>query len=233
MANTSLFSRLKRLFSSDVVIRNVGGNELQVIDTDKIQTSGEFATNSLMSRYQGIYSNPAATSLLGAQFNLNYQYLRTYLYSDYDTMDTDAIIASALDIIADECSLKNEQGEVLQIKSSDENIQKILYNLFYDVLNIEFNLWSWTRQMCKYGDFFLKLEISEKFGVYNVIPYSAYHIERKENFDPENPAKVVFNYSPDGFYGGGSSGYYMTPNADPVGNTIQAICVNGRCDAYP
>jgi hypothetical protein len=220
MANTSLFSRLKRLFSSDVVIRNVGGNELQVIDTDKIQTSGEFATNSLMSRYQGIYSNPAATSLLGAQFNLNYQYLRTYLYSDYDTMDTDAIIASALDIIADECSLKNEQGEVLQIKSSDENIQKILYNLFYDVLNIEFNLWSWTRQMCKYGDFFLKLEISEKFGVYNVIPYSAYHIERKENFDPENPAKVIFNYSPDGFYGGGSSGYYMTPNADPTGNTI-------------
>jgi hypothetical protein len=136
-------------------------------------------------------------------------------------MDTDAIIASALDIIADECTLKNEQGEVLQIKSSDENIQKILYNLFYDVLNIEFNLWSWTRQMCKYGDFFIKLEISEKFGVYNVIPYSAYHIERKENFDPENPAKVVFNYSPDGFYGGGSSGYYMTPNADPVGNTIQ------------
>jgi hypothetical protein len=75
MADTGLFARLKRLFSTDVVIRNVGGNELQVIDTDKIQTSGEFATNSLMSRYQGIYSNPAATSLLGAQFNLNYQYL--------------------------------------------------------------------------------------------------------------------------------------------------------------
>ncbi len=33
-----------------------------------------------------------------------------------------------------------------------EDIQKILYNLFYDVLNIEFNLWSWIRQMCKYGD---------------------------------------------------------------------------------
>jgi hypothetical protein len=66
--------------------------------------------------------------------------------------------------------------------------------------------------MCKYGDFFLKLEISEKFGVYNVIPYSAYHIERKENFDPENPSKVVFNYNPDGFYGGSSSGYYYTPN---------------------
>jgi hypothetical protein len=220
MADTSLFRRLQRLFSTDVVIRNVGGNQLQVVDTDHIQTSGEFATNSLMGRFQGIYQNPASTSLLGAQFNLNYQYLRTYLYSDYDSMDTDAIIASALDIIADECTLKNDMGEVLQIRSSDEDIQKILYNLFYDILNIEFNLWSWTRQMCKYGDAFLKLEISEKFGVYNVIPYSAYHMERKENFDPENPSKVIFNYSPDGFYGGGSSGYYYTPNSANPGNVI-------------
>ena len=212
MADKGLFTRLQRLFSSDVVIRNVGGNQLKTIDTDHIQTSGEFATNSLMDRYRGVYQNPSSTSLYGAQFNMNYQYMRTMLYSDYDTMDTDAIIASALDIIADECSLKNDMGEVLQIKSSDEDIQKILYNLFYDVLNIEFNLWSWTRQMCKYGDFFLKLEISEKFGVYNVIPYSAYHIERQENFDPENPSKVIFNYNPDGFYGGSSSGYYSVPN---------------------
>ena len=173
-----------------------------------------------MSKLQGIYQNPGSTSLYGAQFNLTYQYLRTQLYSDYDIMDQDAIVASALDIISDESTLKNDMGEVLQIKSSDENIQKILYNLFYDVLNIEFNLWSWTRQMCKYGDFFLKLEISEKFGVYNVIPYAAYHIQRQENFDPENPSKVVFNYNPDGFYGGNSSGYYYTPNKESQ-NVIQ------------
>ena len=220
MADTSLFRRLQRLFASDVVIRNVGGNQLKVVDTDHIQTSGEFATNSLMDRFSGIYQNPASTSLYGAQFNMNYQYLRTFIYSDYDLMDTDAIIASALDIIADECTLKNDMGEILQIKSSDDDIQKILYNLFYDVLNVEFNLWSWTRQMCKYGDFFLKLEISEKFGVYNVIPYSAYHIERQENFDRENPSKVIFNYNPEGISGGSSSGYYNTPNQRSSGNTI-------------
>lgn len=220
MADKGLFKRLQRLFSSDVVIRNVGGDQLKVIDTDHIQTSGEFATNSLMGRYQGIYQNPASTSLYGQQFNLNYQYLRAQLYSDYDVMDTDAIVASALDIVADECTLKNDMGEILQIKSSDEDIQKILYNLFYDVLNVEFNLWSWTRQMCKYGDFFLKLEISEKFGVYNVIPYSAYHIERKENFDLENPSKVIFTYNPDGFFGGNSSGYYYTPNQDNANNIV-------------
>jgi hypothetical protein len=211
MADTSLFTRLQRLFSTDVVIRNQGGNQLKVIDADRIQTSGEYETNALMNRFKGIYQNPASTSLYGANFNLNYQYLRTQLYSDYDAMDTDAIIASALDIIADESTLKNDMGEVLSIRSSDDDIQKILYNLFYDVLNIEFNLWSWIRQMCKYGDFFLKLEISEKFGVYNVIPYSAYHIERKENFDPEHPTKVIFTYNPEGYFGG-SSGYYYSPN---------------------
>jgi len=211
MADKSLFSRLQRLFSTDVVIRNQGGNNLRVIDADRIQTSGEYETNSLMNRFRGIYQNPASTSLYGQQFNMNYQYLRTQLYSDYDAMDTDAIIASALDIIADEATLKNDMGDVLSIRSSDDDIQKILYNLFYDVLNIEFNLWSWIRQMCKYGDFFLKLEVSEQFGVYNVIPYSAYHIERKENFDPEHPTKVVFQYNPDGFFGG-NSGLYYSPN---------------------
>jgi hypothetical protein len=209
MADTSLFTRLQRLFSTDVIVRNVGGNELKVMDVDSIQQSGDVATNSLMDRYNRLYS-PSSTSLLGSQININWQYLRTMVYSDYDNMDYDAIIASALDIIADECTLKNDMGEVLQIKSNNEDVQQILYNLFYDVLNIEFNLWSWIRQMCKYGDFFLKMEIAEKYGVYNVIPYTAYHIERQENYDKEHPNAVRFRYSPEGIYAGGS-GYYGTP----------------------
>lgn len=210
MADTSLFPRLKRLFSTDVIIRNQGGDTLKVMDVDSIQRSGDIATNSLVDRYNRLYS-PTTTSLLGSQININWQYLRTMVYSDYDNMDYDAIIASALDIISDESTLKNDMGEVLHIKSSNEDIQQILYNLFYDVLNIEFNLWSWIRQMCKYGDFFLKLEIAEKFGVYNVIPYTAYHIERQENYDKEHPNAVRFRYSPEGIYGGGS-GYFGMPN---------------------
>ena len=209
MAETTLFTRLQRLFSTDVIIRNQGGNTLKVMDVDSIQQSGDIATNSLMDRYNRLYS-PASTSLLGSQINVNWQYLRTMVYSDYDNMDYDAIVASALDIISDESTLKNDMGEVLHIKSSDDDIQQILYNLFYDVLNIEFNLWSWIRQMCKYGDFFLKMEIAEKYGVYNVIPYTAYHIERQENYDKEHPNAVRFRYSPEGIYAGGS-GYYGTP----------------------
>jgi hypothetical protein len=219
MADTNIFSRLKRLFSTDVIIRNEGGNTLKVIDTDSIQRSGKYETNSLLNRYQGIYSSNT-TSLYGAQLNVNYQYLRTQLYSDYDVMDTDAIVASALDIISDECSLKNELGEVLQIRSSDDDVQKILYNLFYDILNIEFNLWSWTRQMCKYGDFFLKLEISEKFGVYNVIPYTAYHIERQEGYDKENPMSIRFKFNPTGYAGGGAGLYDVTNTSNKEENGI-------------
>jgi hypothetical protein len=210
MADTSVFTRLRRLFSTDVIIRNEGGNQLKVMDVDSIQRSGRYETNSLVDRYNRIYS-ANATSLYGQQLNVNYQYLRAQLYSDYDVMDTDAIIASALDIVSDECSLKNEMGEVLQIRSSDEDIQKILYNLFYDVLNIEFNLWSWVRQMCKYGDFFLKLEIAEKFGVYNVIPYTAYHIERQEGFDKNTPTAVRFKFNPEGYVGGGY-GQFSVPH---------------------
>jgi hypothetical protein len=212
MADTKLFSRLKRLFSTDVIIRNQGDSQLKVMDVNRIQQSGELQNNSLVDRFSRIYTN-SATSLYGYQNSFNYQTLRPQLYSEYDAMDTDAIIASALDIIADESTLKNDMGEVLQIQSPDEDVQKILYNLFYDVLNIEFNLWPWIRNMCKYGDFFLKLEIAEKYGVYNVIPYSAYHIERQEGYDRENPASIRFKFNPDGT-APSSYGYFGTPNTE-------------------
>jgi hypothetical protein len=50
--------------------------------------------------------------------------------------------------------------------------------------------------MLKYGDFYLKLEISEKFGVYNVVPFSSYTIIRVEGSDPQNPSDVKFKYDP-------------------------------------
>ena len=110
MADKSLFTRLKRLFSTDVIIRNEGGN-LRVMDVNKIQQTGEFETNSLVDRFNRVWTN-SGTSLYGYQSTMNYQTLRPQLYSDYDAMDTDAIIASALDIIADEafkCHLQDTE----------------------------------------------------------------------------------------------------------------------------
>jgi hypothetical protein len=210
----NLFSTLRRLFSTDVIIRNSGEGALKVMDVDRIQTNGVIQNNALVDRFHKIYTTSTA---YGVNLNLaqNYQSARVQIYADYDAMDTDAIVSSALDIIADECTLKNEQGEVLQIRSSDENIQKILYNLFYSVLNIEFTLWAWIRNMCKYGDFYLKLEIAEKFGVYNVIPFSAYNIIRQEGYNPSNPNEVRFKYDPLGALGTTSGFSSAYNNEDP------------------
>ena len=38
MADTSLFSRLRRLFSTNVIVRNVGGKRLRVSDTSRTQS---------------------------------------------------------------------------------------------------------------------------------------------------------------------------------------------------
>jgi len=197
-----LFGRLTRLFSTDVVIRNVGGNQLRTIDIDKIQAYGNVKTNALIDRFTKLHRYGA-----NMPYNptMNYQTLRIQLYTDYEAMDTESIIASTLDIISDESTLKNETGEVLQIRSADENIQRILYNLFYDILNIEFNLWMWTRNMCKYGDFYLHMEIAEKFGIYNVTPLSVYDMVREEGQDPENPSYVCFRIDPMVIAAGGIS----------------------------
>jgi hypothetical protein len=188
-----LFTRLTRLFSTDVIIRNVGGNQLKVVDVDNMQAYGNVKTNALIDRFTKLHRYGA-----NMPYNptMNYQTLRIQLYTDYEAMDTESIISSALDIVADESTLKNEAGEILQIRSADENIQRILYNLFYDILNIEFNLWMWVRNMCKYGDWYLHMEIAEKFGVYNVTPLSVYDIVREEGMDPENPSYVCFRIDP-------------------------------------
>jgi hypothetical protein len=128
-----------------------------------------------------------------------YHQVRRELFRDYDAMDNDPIIASALDIYADESTTKNEYGDVLQIKSSNENVSAILHNLFYDVVNIEFNLWPWVRNLVKYGDFFLALEIAEGKGIINVTPYSVYNTERLEGTDPANQNYVKFKVELDRF----------------------------------
>ena len=192
----NIFSSLRRLFSTDVIIRRKSPNGgLDVIDPSHVQTNGVIQNNSLVDRFNKIYTTSTA---FGLNLNLsqNYQSSRLQIYTDYDSMDLDAICSSVLDILSDECTLSNDNGKMLEINSADENIQEILEQLFYSTLNIEYNLWAWIRNMCKYGDFYLKMEISEQFGVYNVIPFSSYNIVRQEGFNPENPNEVRFKFDP-------------------------------------
>ena len=73
-------------------------------------------------------------------------------------------------------------------------IKKLLHELFYDTLNIDFNLAMWARNLCKYGDFFLFNDIHPEFGVVNVFPIPIAEMEREEGFDPEDPGAVRFRW---------------------------------------
>jgi hypothetical protein len=188
MADKSLFGRLQRLFSTNVIVRNVGGKKLKIADTDQVQKQ---VKSHLVDRYTKLHNN---LDLVGTGYSTVHQIMaaRLALFKDYESMDSDPIISSALDIYSDESTMKGEYGHVVSIKSDNENIKEILNNLFYDIMNIEFNLWPWVRNMVKYGDFFLHLDISEKYGITNVVPLSPYEIIRAEGEDPENPYYTKF-----------------------------------------
>ena len=188
----SLFARLKKLFSSGVVVRNVGGKKLKVKDTSDLMYATD--RNSLRDRFNRVRST--SYNAYTRDFSLSYQAARIDLFRDYDTMDMDPILASALDIYSDECLTTNELGKMLVVHAEDDNIKGIITNLFYDILNIEHNLWSWTRNLCKYGDFYMRLHISPEYGVYQIEPISAYNVERIENTDPLNKNYVKFQIRP-------------------------------------
>ena len=147
MADYTLFERLKRLFSTDVIIRNVGGNQLKVIDTNRIQSAGNLATNNLIDRYTKLFNSRVPVSgYAPGEATMIY---RKEMFTDYEAMETDSIIASYLDIVADESTTRDEFGDTLTIRSNNVKVQRILQNLFYDILNVEFNLWPWIRNLVK------------------------------------------------------------------------------------
>ena len=181
----SLRKRLQNLFSTNVIVRAYGNDKLKVIDTNRLQGVGNLNQTKIADRYTRMHgANKHMVGGMGGYDSNYYMHQnRMQLYADYEMMDRDPIISSALDIYSDESTLADQFGDILTIKTNNTRIQKILYNLFYDVLNIEFNLWTWIRNMAKYGDFFLKLDIAEEIGIMNARPLSSYEVERFEEYD--------------------------------------------------
>ena len=106
-----------------------------------------------------------------------------------------AEIAAAMDIYADETVAQDDKGRVLHVYSDDEKIRDILEDLFYNIINVEFNLRSWARNLVKYGDFFLYNDVSPTQGVIHAFPIPVNEIEREENYDREDPFAVRYRWS--------------------------------------
>jgi hypothetical protein len=101
---------------------------------------------------------------------------------------------SALDIVADEVTAQDEHKSVIKIVSKNGLLKKQLETLFFDIINIEFNLWAWVRNLVKYGDFILFVDASEENGILNLLPIPINEIEREEGYDKNDPFAVRFRW---------------------------------------
>jgi len=176
------YQDLSRLFRGGPVVRHRVAN--------KIASPGQVGVPVGTARAFLKHTNVSYASTLASYG----QYNRLARYSDYNEMESMAEINSALDIYSDEVCSRDEYGNIIKIESDNSQIREALELLFYDVLNIEFNAWTWIRNLCKYGDQFLMVDHHPDYGVMNVLPLPVNEMEREEGYDEENPLAYRYRW---------------------------------------
>ena len=180
----NLFQKLTKLFrSGPVVKRKIRALDTTVAVADKSKSSGALLFQKSMA--------PTYATITANAYNLSERLMR---YQDFAEMEYTPELAAALDIYADETCAQDEKGRVLHIYSDNEKIREILEDLFYNTLNVEFNLRSWVRNLVKYGDMFLYNDVSPEHGVISAFPIPVNEIEREENYDPNDPMAVRYRW---------------------------------------
>ena len=109
-----------------------------------------------------------------------YEPTRLAAFYDYESMEYTPEISTALDIYAEESTTPNQDGYVLQVYSESKRIKSILVDLFINKMDINTNLPMWIRNMCKYGDNFVYLKLSDERGVIGCLQLPNIEIERVE-----------------------------------------------------
>ena len=186
---SDLFKALTKLLSGPITQRRTQtGRMLRRRQLDNYATRFKSATGAQFKKWE---YNPINSVTLNMISNRN----RAERYVDFDEMEYMPEIASSLDIYADEMTTHTTLRPMLNIKCANEEIKHILHNLYHNVLNIEHNLFGWARTMCKYGDFFLYLDIDEDMGIRSAIGLPTREIERLEGEDQSNPNYVQYQWN--------------------------------------
>lgn len=103
------------------------------------------------------------------------------MYRDADLMDAFPEIGAALDIAAEESSIVNDKGMVVNVYSNSSRVKSILEDLFVNRLNIQLTAPMVIRAMCKYGNQFMLMDIEHKLGVKGWKQLPVFNVERIEN----------------------------------------------------
>jgi hypothetical protein len=187
---STLFKRLTRLLSGPIVnyrAQTPRKEKRRHLDKYKFRSaSGKQFKKTTYDPFENLTSNIMA--------NQN----RIERYADFEQMEYEPIIASALDIYADEMTTSNDYNRLVSVKCPNEEIKDILENLYFGILNIEFNLFGWCRSMCKFGDYFMYLDIDEEMGVRNAIGLPNGEVERMEGEDQSNPNYIQYQWNSGG-----------------------------------
>jgi len=184
---SGLFKRLTRLLSGPIINyrrESPKKDKRRNLDKYKFQSaSGRQFKKTSYDPFENLTANIMA--------NQN----RVERYADFEQMEYEPIIASAMDVYADEMTTSSDLQSLLTIKCPNEEIKNILDSLYRKTLNIEFNLFGWARTMCKFGDYILYLDIDEELGVRNAIGIPNSEVERLEGLDPDNPNYVQYQWN--------------------------------------
>ena len=175
----NLFQRLTKLFRSGPSVKR------KVKNYTKADKNASSAVELFKKAHSDVYN-----STLSAYGTFD----SMARYSDFSEMESTPEIASALDIYAEETCSQDTEGRVLHIHSDNTKVKEILNTLFYDTLDVNFNLVMWTRNLVKYGDFFLFNDVSPEFGVINAYPVPITEMEREEGYDADDPSAVRFRW---------------------------------------
>tara|TARA_R110002110_G_scaffold24459_4_gene91605 strand:+ start:81 stop:2093 length:2013 start_codon:yes stop_codon:yes gene_type:complete len=187
--SSELFRTLTKIFSGPIVSRrSQTGRHLRRSQLDKY--SSRFKSASGQEFKSTRYSELNTT-----QLSVMSQHNRTERYVDFDQMEYTPEIASALDIYADEMTTHSSLSPMLNIACPNEEIKAVLQSLYHDIMNVEHNLFGWCRSMCKYGDFFLYLDIDEREGITSTIGVPTQDIERLEGEDKTNPNYIQYQWN--------------------------------------
>jgi hypothetical protein len=184
---SQLFKRLTRLLSGPIVNKRA-----QFYRQEKRKDLDKYDFKSASGKaFQKTDYNPFEFIHTNMMKNHN----RGERYAEFDQMEFTPELASALDIYADEMTTWSKLQKMLIVDCDNEEIKNILINLYHNILNVEFNLFGWCRNMVKYGDFFLYLDIDEEIGIKNVIGLPPHEVERLEGQDPTNPNYVQYQWN--------------------------------------
>lgn len=186
---SSLFKQLTRLLSGPLINRRT-----QIYRQERrhaLDKYGQKFKSASGKEFKKSQYNPFEA----IQTSMVANYNRGERYSEFDQMEYTPEIASALDIYADEMTTSSTLESMMVVECPNAEIKEILDNLYHKILNVDFNLFGWCRNMCKYGDFFLYLDIDENIGVKNVIGLPGHEVERMEGEDETNPNYIQYQWN--------------------------------------